>query len=108
MKQVQTHNRDVDVDYVWHEVLNKLDIVSYLSAPNLINTLDRHVGEVRRLYLPKPEGGWFQSARNWFMHTVQQHKLDSIIRQFDPLTCLGGPSSRAARLEVLHSTCPAG
>jgi hypothetical protein len=40
------------------------NVVSYLSAPNLVNTLHPHVGTVIRLYVPHVRGTYLRSTNN--------------------------------------------
>jgi len=44
--------------------LKRLDITSYLTAPNRINTCNKHVGTVDRIFTDLSDMGW------WEKHTA--------------------------------------
>jgi hypothetical protein len=60
--------------------LNALDIKSYLSAPNQINTCNMHVGVIYRLF-PKLTTGksWFQNLFDLFLYTLKTHSLADLL-----------------------------
>ena len=57
--------------------LNQLDIIGYLSYPNLINTCNHHVGTLYQLDPHLGDWGWLSG---WF--TKQAHSIDGIIEIF--------------------------
>jgi len=65
-------------------VLQNLDITSYLSAPNRINTCNSHVGTVYRIYIDTSDMGWF--AKHTSVYDVKTHSMDKILKVFDPKT----------------------
>ncbi|OJW71117.1 MAG: hypothetical protein BGO68_04705 [Candidatus Amoebophilus sp. 36-38] len=84
-----------------------LPIVTYLSAPNLINTCNGHPGEVYRVY---PQLMWSEQIKTWIKRAkkvpllgskvksmdkgllaVTGHSLTTILQLFDPVT--GKPST---------------
>jgi tetratricopeptide (TPR) repeat protein len=92
---------------------NNLDIVTYLSSPNIINSCSKHVGTIYRVFpeIPKPE--WVNKIlsgfskvpllSNWTSQKIKDnefvldgilsisgHKLDLILDTFDP--ALGKPN----------------
>lgn len=60
-----------------------LDITIYLSAPNLVNTWDFHVGSVYRIF---PCLLNISSIQERFMYTLKAHNMDSILRCFNEET----------------------
>jgi hypothetical protein len=58
-------------------ILEQLDIVGYVSYPNLINTCNKHVGT---LYYIKPNLGEYGWVHGWY--TKNAHSLDGIIQLF--------------------------
>ncbi|GFR28392.1 uncharacterized protein TNCT_638791 [Trichonephila clavata] len=87
--------------------INSLDIINYLSVPNVINTCNPQVGEVYRLFINLSQedkkhlerlknkgivGELIESAKNWsiekhiVVHTAATHKIVSIKGVFDPKT----------------------
>ena len=82
--------------------IDDLPIITYLSAPNLVNACNRHPGEVYRIY-PKLEWSarikkWIQVAgnipligtdiknTNKAILALTGHSLDGMLRLFDPTT----------------------
>lgn len=73
--------------------LSQLNITTYLTAPNLINTCHPHVGQVYRIY---PNGSQdsvrffglthiedqLTGLKNWFTHTITQHGTRGILATF--------------------------
>ena len=64
--------------------LEHLDITSYLSAPNRINTCNKHVGTVYRIFPDLSDMGW------WKQHTALYDaatlRMDKTVQAFDPET----------------------
>lgn len=58
--------------------LHRLDIVSYLSYPNLVNTCNRHVGTAYAVQPDLGRWGWLQGN-----HLLQAHSLNNIIALFE-------------------------
>jgi hypothetical protein len=72
---VRLYGRSTDLEH--------LDITSYLSAPNLVNTCNAHVGTVYRIFVDLTDMGW------WTKHTalytlVATHSKDKIEEAFNP------------------------
>jgi ankyrin repeat protein len=65
-------------------VLQNLDITSYLSAPNRINTCNTHVGTVYRIYIDTSDMGWW--ARHTALYNAATHSMNKILKVFDPET----------------------
>ncbi|MEM7055521.1 MAG: tetratricopeptide repeat protein [Bacteroidota bacterium] len=59
--------------------LEQLDITNYLSAPNLINACNPHIGTVYRVVFEQ-----FNPKRT--SYTQQSHTIQALIRAFDPAT----------------------
>jgi hypothetical protein len=83
--------------------LETLDIVTYLSAPNLINSCNEHVGTLYRIFPEIPESDWEKrflfiagfakklglGKNHYIIHSIfshSGHKLDYILETFDPVT----------------------
>jgi len=64
--------------------LQTLDITSYLSAPNLINACNKHVGTVYRIFPDLSDMGWL--GKNTAMYNLATHNMDKIVETFDPVT----------------------
>ncbi|MEW9810212.1 MAG: ankyrin repeat domain-containing protein (plasmid) [Candidatus Symbiodolus clandestinus] len=64
--------------------LDALDITSYLSAPNRINTCNTHVGTLYRLFTDLSKLSWRE--RNTGQYNLEAHSLDRILQAFDPDT----------------------
>ena len=73
---VRWHGRSIDLEH--------LDISSYLSAPNRINTSNSHLGTVYRIFPDLSGMGWLE--RNTAFYNVATHRLDKIVEAFDPET----------------------
>ncbi|MCA9761414.1 MAG: hypothetical protein KC463_07890, partial [Streptococcus sp.] len=74
-KNVSNHHNKVD--------LNKLDITTYLHNPNVVNTLNRHVGQVIHLKnKPSRFEGYFYGL-DPLIEFLFSHGIDSIIKEFD-------------------------
>jgi len=65
-------------------VLQHLDITSYLSAPNRINTCNSHVGKVYRIFIDSTNMGWW--AKHTALYNAATHSMDKILEVFDPKT----------------------
>jgi len=64
--------------------LEHLDITSYLSAPNCINTCNLHAGTVYHIFTDLSEMGWL--GKRTAFYTTQTHGMDKIVQVFDPET----------------------
>jgi len=64
--------------------LEHLDITSYLSAPNRINTCNKHVGTVYRIFTDYSDMGWQQ--KHTALYNLATHSMDKIVAAFDPQT----------------------
>jgi hypothetical protein len=60
--------------------LEQLDITSYLSAPNRINTCNTHVGTVYRIFIDLSDMGWWEKHTAWF--TLEAHSMQKIVDFF--------------------------
>jgi len=67
--------------------LQHLDITSYLSAPNCINTCNSHLGTVYRIFTDLSDMGWKEKHTPIF--NLATHKMDKIVQAFDPETGKG-------------------
>jgi ankyrin repeat protein len=61
-----------------------LDITSYLSAPNRINTCNTHLGTVYRILTDLSDMGWWK--KNTALYNIAVHSIDRIVEAFDPET----------------------
>ncbi|KAJ6216051.1 hypothetical protein RDWZM_010551 [Blomia tropicalis] len=68
---------DVRYDNVEKLPIDCLDITSYLSAPNLINTCNPHVGKIYRVFIDFSNESFFNE------YNLQTHNLDNILETFD-------------------------
>ncbi|KAI2795441.1 hypothetical protein BLOT_016757 [Blomia tropicalis] len=75
---------DVRNDNVENLPINSLDITSYLSAPNLVNTCNTHVGKIYRVFIDFPNESYFTDL----FYTLKTHSLDNILNTFDKKTGL--------------------
>jgi len=64
--------------------LEHLDITSYLSAPNRINTCNKHVGTVYRIFTDLSDMGWWK--KHTPLYNLATHSMDKIVEAFDPNT----------------------
>jgi hypothetical protein len=64
--------------------IKHLDITSYLSAPNRINTCNRYVGTVYRIFTDLSDMGW--RGKNTALRNLVTHSVDKIVEAFDPNT----------------------
>jgi hypothetical protein len=70
---VRLDGRSIDLEH--------LDITSYLSAPNLINTCNSHLGTVYRIFTDLSDMGWWE--KNTALYTLATHSMDKIVQAFD-------------------------
>ena len=73
---VRLHGRSID--------LQNLDITSYLSAPNRINTCNLHLGTVYRIFTDLSDMGWKEKNTLWY--NLATHSMDKIVQAFDSET----------------------
>jgi len=64
--------------------LQHLDITSYLSAPNIINTCKRHLGTVYRIFTDLSDMG--RKEKHTPLYNLATHSMDKIVEAFDPET----------------------
>lgn len=64
--------------------LQHLDITSYLSAPNCINTCNSHLGTVYRIFIDLSHMGSLE--KHTPLYNLATHKIDKIVEAFDPET----------------------
>jgi len=62
--------------------LQHLDITSYLSAPNLINTCNSHAGTVYRIFIDMSDMGYF--GKRTPLYNLATHRMDKILQAFEP------------------------
>ena len=73
---VRLDGRSIDLEH--------LDITSYLSAPNRINTCNSHLGTVYRIFPDMSVMGWWE--RNTALYNLATHSMDKIVQAFDTAT----------------------
>jgi len=73
---VRLNGRSIDIEH--------LDITSYLSAPNRINTCNKHVGTVYRIFTDLPAVVWWKKLIP--SYSVETHSMNKIVQAFDPET----------------------
>jgi len=71
--EVRYDGRSVDLEH--------LDITSYLSAPNLINTCKSHLGTVYRIFTDLSDMRWQQNLTP--LYNLATHDMDKIVHVFD-------------------------
>jgi len=64
--------------------LQHLDITSYLSAPNLTNTCNIHLGAVYRIFPDLSDVDWKEKSMP--LYNLATHRMDKIVEAFDPGT----------------------
>jgi len=64
--------------------LKHLDITSYLSAPNLINTCNSHLGTVYRIFTDLSDMSSLEIHTP--LYNLATHRIDKIVEVFDPTT----------------------
>jgi hypothetical protein len=62
-------------------VLKHLDITSYLTAPNRINTCNKHVGTVFRIFTDLSDMGWLE--KHTVLYNLATQSMDKIFQAFD-------------------------
>jgi len=62
--------------------IEQLDITTYLSAPNHINTCNRHLGTVFRIFTGLSDKGWL--GKNNASYISATHIRDKFVELFDP------------------------
>jgi hypothetical protein len=73
---VRLEGRSIDIEH--------LDITSYLSAPNRINTCHKHVGTVYRIFTDLSDVGWW--GKHTALYNTATHSVQKIVEAFDPET----------------------
>jgi ankyrin repeat protein len=64
--------------------IQHLDITSYLSAPNRINTCSKHLGTVYRIFADLSKMRWWEKYTA--LYSLATHSIDKIVEVFDPET----------------------
>jgi hypothetical protein len=64
--------------------IEHLDITSYLSVPNRVNTCNAHVGTVYRIFIELSDMGWRE--KHTALYNLPTHSMDRIVKAFDPET----------------------
>ena len=64
--------------------LEHLDITSYLSAPNRINTCNEHVGTVYRIFPDLSDMSWLEQSTA--LYNLATNSMDKTVQAFDPET----------------------
>ena len=64
--------------------IEHLDITSYLSAPNRINTCNKHLGTVYRIYPDLSDMDWW--GKNTALYNLATHSMQKIVEAFNPVT----------------------
>ncbi|KAI2796149.1 hypothetical protein BLOT_016071 [Blomia tropicalis] len=85
LQQLQS-DFDVRYDNVEKLPIDCLDITSYLSGPNLINTCNPHVGKIYRVFMNFFNKSFFDLKNNFYI--LQTHSLKNILETFDKDTGL--------------------
>jgi hypothetical protein len=73
---VRLDGRSIDIEH--------LDVTSYLSAPNRINTCNAHLGTVYQIFPDLSDMGWWR--KNTALYSLATHSMDKIVQAFDPET----------------------
>ncbi|KAI2797171.1 hypothetical protein BLOT_011149 [Blomia tropicalis] len=73
---------DVKYDNVEKLPIDCLDITSYLSAPNRVNTCNPHVGKIYRVFIDFSNKSFFNE------YNLYTHKVKNILKTFDKETGL--------------------
>jgi hypothetical protein len=73
---VRLDGRSIDIEH--------LDITSYLSAPNRVNTCNAHIGTVYRIFVDFSDWGW--KEKHTALYNLAAHSMDKIVEAFDPET----------------------
>jgi len=64
--------------------IEHLDITSYLSAPNRINTCNAHLGTVYRIFTDLSDIGWHE--KHTALYNLAAHSMERILEAFYPET----------------------
>jgi hypothetical protein len=76
---------ELDVRYDGRSIeLEHLDITSFLSAPNRINTSNSHLGTVYRIFTDLSDMGRLE--KRTALYNRATHSMDKIVKAFDPET----------------------
>jgi len=73
---VRLDGRLIDIEH--------LDVTSYLSAPNRINTCHKHLGTVYRIFIDLSDMGW--RGKCTVLYNIETHSMKKIVQAFDPET----------------------
>jgi ankyrin repeat protein len=73
---VRLNGRSIDLQH--------LDITSYLSAPNRVNTCNAHLGMVYRIFVDLTDMGWRE--KHTALYNKAMHSMEKIVEAFDPET----------------------
>ena len=73
---VRHDGRSIDIEH--------LDITSYLSAPNRVNTCNAHVGTVYRIFPDLSDMDWWEKYTA--LYNLATHSMDKIVQAFNPET----------------------
>lgn len=78
--------------------LERLDITNYLSSPNLINSCNRHLGSVYRLYpfFPQQASNWYEKTADKLLYSFHSHQVKTLVEEFDPSTGFAKTVSRVS------------
>ena len=75
---------DIDVRVESSIDIEHLDITSYLSAPNPINTCNAHLGTIYRIFPDRSDMVWWKKCTA--SYNIATHSMDKIMEAFDPDT----------------------
>jgi hypothetical protein len=64
------------------DLKTELDITTYLSAPNLVNTCNGHLGTVYRIFPNLPQGV-SSNLTDWMAYLLQAHTMDNFHKLFN-------------------------
>jgi tetratricopeptide (TPR) repeat protein len=86
--------------------IRDLDIVTYLSDPNFVNTCNRHIGQVYRVYpnYQTPIISRFTGSGREGFWSLWGHSLDPLLATFDPATGKPAKFDRMVRWPVITYT----
>jgi hypothetical protein len=94
---ILTHENTRDIKH--------LEITTYLSAPNFVNTCHRHIGQVYRLYPDYEKEKWRISKvilpKYQALWSIFGHSLPLLLATFDPITGKPDKITRMARWPVI-------
>ncbi|MFA6037475.1 MAG: NACHT domain-containing protein [Legionellales bacterium] len=68
--------------------LERLDVKTYLSSPNLINSCNLHLGSLYRLYIDIPSSTSFigKNTKDKLLYNFHSHRVESLVATFNPQT----------------------